>query len=227
MSGLKIERVKEWCTQIRTFANYTPNLETYNQNCQNLVNVKLNLPTIDNFIENLILTNTEWESDIGYACVIISSYVTYFRPYLMLLFSGQISYMITILNVVPSTTINIEEEAKLSSVLKKITSEYHIQKLFFDLFTIGEQYYSTLKFAPSSGAMLKTKCSKNDKIVIEAGVAAMEKKYSGQETANGLFTRLSLDSTRDVYDRLYEAYIKLPGCYKLKNDNNKIGTEKQ
>ena len=222
MSDSEIQKVKEWCTLLRIFANYTPNLETYNKNATNWINCKLNLPTIDTFVENIVTNNLKWNSDIGYALLNINNYESYFRPCLTGFLSGYISLLISELNLVVITSINVEEEAKLCSILKNITSEYHIQKLKINLKNIGKFYYPSLNFRPTSGTMIKNKCSETLKSLIETGIAEMEKKYAGEATANGIFTRLSLDSTRDVYDRLYEAYMNLPGCYKVTNTGNRV-----
>ena len=118
MSDSEIQKVKEWCTLLRIFANYTPNLETYNKNATNWINCKLNLPTIDTFVENIVTNNLKWNSDIGYALLNINNYESYFRPCLTGFLSGYISLLVSELNLVVATSINVEEEAKLCSILK-------------------------------------------------------------------------------------------------------------
>lgn len=213
--------VKQWCEKYRTLANYIPNEETFMQYFKEWKDSKLNLPTIDAFVNNLNLT---WEPDLGYVIIDINGSIKFLRELSPFFLSGRLIFMLTKLQLLPSNIISIKEESKLASILKQITVEYHISKLIFDIFPVAVLNFPYLAFRPKDLPTFKRLLTPITKSIVETAIATLEKKYPGQATVNGIFSRISLDSTIDPIDRVYESYIQSTGCYRLINRFGKVSS---
>lgn len=216
MVDADFNRVSQWCTKFRTLANYTSTEDVYIQYAKEWKESKLNLKTIDKLIETIIDNYLYRDPDNGYVYIKFQTDII-LREISPFFLSGRIILMLNRFQFMPNTVISIKDETKLASILKLITAEYHIAKFNFDFIPLAEIYYTGFNYKPNNAINLERGLGKLDKQLFEAGLAALEQKYPGQKTANGLFSRISLDKTRNPYERFWEAFTTINGCYKLTN----------